>query len=479
MDICGSMDLYEYGSLWVSMVRYKSILDLFGPQLSHRQKLELEAMKQVWFFTLDKVDKPRGGNNTDSSDDDNNNYIPVRKEQLHYRYEVQKMIGEGGQGLVLQCLDHKTKTLVAVKMLSLPWSSSTAARQRTELEVANELQGKASDERYGVIRVLDTFQFRGHNCLVVELLKKSLYDVMSKGSIGRIYVRRLREHTRAILDFLLYAKGRGIVHADIKPDNILLTATGKVRVTDFGCSFYLKHKTKNVGGTLPYMAPELLLGYDVTSAVDMWGLGCTLAEMATGKVLFDSPAIEEHLPCCIEILGMPPKKMVDDAPKRILFFDSEGLPKNMSKQRPPGSLPLHRALQGHHPQLVDFVSRCLHWADTTRWATTTISSSGGGTTPVQGSAAAQPRAEPEEKLLSPSSLSSLTQTFGERTEVVEVVETQEEDDDNEEEDKEEKEEEEEEGERDRGVLARVGRALRSLRSLLSRLLLCGGRPTAE
>ncbi|CAM9968508.1 unnamed protein product [Lampetra fluviatilis] len=691
-------------------VRNSTILDLFGPQLSHRQKLELEAMKQVWFFTVDKVGKPRGGNNNDSYDDDNNNYIPVRKEQLHYRYEVQKMIGEGGQGLVLQCLDHKTKMLVAVKMLSLPWSSSTAARQRTELEVANELQGKASDERYGVIRVLDTFQFRGHNCLVVELLKKSLYDVMSKGSIGRIYVRRLREHTRAILDFLLYAKGRGIVHADIKPDNILLTATGKVRVTDFGCSFYLKHKTKNVGGTLPYMAPELLLGYDVTSAVDMWGLGCTLAEMATGKVLFDSPAIEEHLPCCIEILGMPPKKMVDDAPKRILFFDSEGLPKNLSKQRPPGSLPLHRALQGHHPQLVDFVSRCLQWdpnlrmtpeqalahswlqttttrattsrtttnratptttqattttrattttaseatsttirattttatirattttraipttatiraipttatirailtsttirattattttatiraiptnttirattttirattttraipttttiqattttilvptptratttswatpttatttpiiynrpinwatttiratttswADTTSWATTTISSSGGGTTPVQGSAAAQPRAEPEEKLLSPSSSSPsssslLTQTFGERTEVVEVVETQEEDDDNEEEDKEEKEEEEEEGERERGVLAReedddneeedkeekeeeeeegerergvlarVGRALRSLRSLLSRLLLCGGRPTAE
>nr|XP_032837166.1 dual specificity tyrosine-phosphorylation-regulated kinase 3-like [Petromyzon marinus] len=77
-------------------------------------------MKQVWFFTVDKVGKPRGGYNNNSYDDENNNYIPVRKEQLNYRYEVQKMIGEGGQGLVLQCRDHKTKTLVAVKMLSLP-----------------------------------------------------------------------------------------------------------------------------------------------------------------------------------------------------------------------------------------------------------------------------------------------------------------------------------------------------------------------
>ncbi|XP_075912585.1 dual specificity tyrosine-phosphorylation-regulated kinase 4-like [Petromyzon marinus] len=227
--------------------------------------------------------------------------------------------------------------------------------------MAKELQGRASDERYGVIRVLDTFQFRGHNCLVVELLKRSLKDVVRKGSAGRIYPRRLREYTGAILDFLLYAKGRGVVHADIKPDNILLTADGKVRVNDFGCSFYLKYKTQTVGGTLPYMAPELLLGYRVTCAVDMWALGCTVAELATGKVLFNSQTYKDHLHRCIEMLGMPPKKMVDEAPYRKNYFDSEGLPDNLSKLRPPGSIPLHRVLWGRHPQLVDFVSRCLQW----------------------------------------------------------------------------------------------------------------------
>ncbi|XP_078732113.1 dual specificity tyrosine-phosphorylation-regulated kinase 4-like [Lampetra fluviatilis] len=436
----------------------RAILDLFGPQLSHRQKLELAAMKQVWFFTVDEVDKPRGGNN-DGYDDDNNNYIPVRKEQLHYRYEVQKLISEGGQGLVLQCLDHKTKTLVAVKMLSLPLCSSTAARQRTELEVAKELQGKDSDERYGVIRVLDTFEFRGHNCLVVELLKKSLYDVMSKGSIGRIYLRRLREYTRAILDFLLYAKVLGIVHGDIKPDNILLTAAGKVRVTDFGCSFYLKYETQTVGGTVPYVAPELLLGYHVTCAVDMWALGCTVAEMATGKDLFDSRAYEEHLPCCIEILGMPPKKMVDEAPNRTLYFDSEGLPYNVSKQRPPGSLPLHCALQGHHPQLVDFVSRCLQWDPNLRMT-------------------------PEQALAHSwlQTTTTTTRTFGERTEVVvKVVETQEEDDDNEEDKEEEnKEKEEEEEERERGALARIAApALRGQATAQRRPSIPAGPPRAR
>ncbi|XP_078479429.1 dual specificity tyrosine-phosphorylation-regulated kinase 4-like [Lampetra planeri] len=331
----------------------RAILDLFGPHLSHRQKLELAAMEQVWFFTVDD-------SNDDGYDDENDNYMHVRKEQLHYRYEVQKLIGKGSQGLVLQCLDHKTKTLVAVKMMSLPLCPSTASRQMTELEVTKELQGKASDDLYGVIRVLDTFQFRGHNCLVVELLKKSLYDVMSKGSISRICVRRLREYTRTILHFLLYAKRRGIVHGDIKPDNILLTADGKVRIIDFGCSCYLKSHSQTVGGTLPYMSPELPLGYQVTCAVDMWALGCTVAEMATGKDLFDSSTYGEHLPCCVEILGMPPTKMVDEAPNGSLYFDPEGLPYNLSQQRPPGSLSLQRALQGHHPQLVDFVSRCLH-----------------------------------------------------------------------------------------------------------------------
>nr|XP_032837216.1 dual specificity tyrosine-phosphorylation-regulated kinase 4-like [Petromyzon marinus] len=300
-----------------------------------------------------------GAASNDSYDDENNNYIPVRKEQLNYRYEVQKMIGEGGQGLVLQCRDHKTKTLVAVKMLSLPLCSSTAARQRTELEVAKKLQGRASDERYGVIRVLDTFEFRGHNCLVVELLKKSLYDVMSKGSIRRIYVRRLREYTRAILNFLLYAKGRGIIHGDIKP------------VSGAGAVVAPSRRGARLAGA-EAARPLLIAGSNAVAPVHLeggggsGGGGVTLppvktiwdevdTQMATGKDLFDSRIFIEHLPYCIEILGMPPKKMVDEAPNKTTYFDPEGLPYNLSKQVPPGSLPLHRALQGHHPQLVDFM----------------------------------------------------------------------------------------------------------------------------
>ncbi|XP_075912535.1 uncharacterized protein LOC116938413 [Petromyzon marinus] len=178
----------------------RAILELFGPQLSHRQKLELAAMKQIWFFTLDKVGKPRGGNNNDGYDDDNNNYIPEEPQRRREKRERRADLPEASEGV-----------------------------------------------------------HRGHPRL----------PAVRQGA-----GRRPRGHQAA----------------------------------------------QTVGGTLPYMAPELLLGYRVTCAVDMWALGCTVAELATGKVLFNSQTYKDHLHRCIEMLGMPPKKMVDEAPYRKNYF---------------------------------------------------------------------------------------------------------------------------------------------------------------
>ncbi|XP_061437007.1 dual specificity tyrosine-phosphorylation-regulated kinase 3-like [Lethenteron reissneri] len=95
----------------------QAILALFGPQMTHREKLELVAIQEVWYFAL----RNRSwGPNNDGYDDHEHHYIPVQHEHLHYRYEVLKKIGEGGQGQVIRCLDHMRNTLVAVKILVSP-----------------------------------------------------------------------------------------------------------------------------------------------------------------------------------------------------------------------------------------------------------------------------------------------------------------------------------------------------------------------
>ncbi|XP_075922106.1 dual specificity tyrosine-phosphorylation-regulated kinase 3-like [Petromyzon marinus] len=286
----------------------KAILSLFKPHLTERQKLELTTMQEVWFFTLDGEGSSRGGVKNGEFDDDDNNYILVQNEHFYYRFQLDRKIGQGGQSVVVRCLDHKTRTMVALKILASPSTSREEKHQRTELLMSMELQSDRSNVDYNVVRVLETFYFRGHKCLVMELLKAKLHCVLRQMTLWQSHEDAVRSYTRAILHFLAHTKSRGIVHGDIKPSNVLLAniADGIVRVRNFASSFFVDGKTSHVGGTLAYVAPEVLLGYPATCAVDTWSLGCTVAKLATDRELFLSFSRDDHLACCIEVTGEPP-----------------------------------------------------------------------------------------------------------------------------------------------------------------------------
>ncbi|CAM9617337.1 unnamed protein product [Lampetra fluviatilis] len=122
--------------------------------------------------------------------------------------------------------------------------------------------------------------------------------------MGQWYIDEdnLRSYTRGIVRFLAYTKSRGIVHGDIKPENVLLknNSSSVVRVTDFGFSFFVDQQPSLIGGTLAYMAPEVVLSNPTTCAVDMWSLNCTVAKLAIRKELFVSDMDIDHVACCIE-----------------------------------------------------------------------------------------------------------------------------------------------------------------------------------
>ncbi|XP_061425309.1 dual specificity tyrosine-phosphorylation-regulated kinase 4-like [Lethenteron reissneri] len=284
-----------------------AILALFEPHLTERQKLELTTMDEIWYFTLDdgEEETSRGGIRNHGYDDQENNYIPVKHEHFNYRFQLDRKIGQGGQGVVVRCLDHKTQTLVAVKILASPTHFKDEAYQMMELRMSMELQTVRSDVDYNVANVMDIFYFRGHKCIVMELLKKSLHQVLIDMGQWRIDEDDLRSYARGIVRFLDYTKYRGIVHGDIKPGNVLLknNSSSVVRVTDFGFSFFVDQQTSFIGGTLPYMAPEVVLGYPATCAADMWSLGCTVAKLVIRKELFVSDMNNDHVACCIEGCG--------------------------------------------------------------------------------------------------------------------------------------------------------------------------------
>ncbi|CAN0419232.1 unnamed protein product [Lampetra planeri] len=102
------------------LCRTRTFLSLFKPHLTERQKLELAAMQEVWLFTLDGEGSSRGGVKNGEFDDDDKNYILVQNEHFYYRFQLDRKIGQGGQSVVVRCLDHKTRTMVALKILAPP-----------------------------------------------------------------------------------------------------------------------------------------------------------------------------------------------------------------------------------------------------------------------------------------------------------------------------------------------------------------------
>nr|XP_032835368.1 dual specificity tyrosine-phosphorylation-regulated kinase 4-like [Petromyzon marinus] len=110
--------------------------------------------------------------------------------------------------------------------------------------------------------------------------------------------------TKSILKFLIQLHAKGIVHGDIKPRNMSIKepGAGTIRMMSFENSFLVGRQRSQNFCSHAYLAPEVYLGHMSSFPVDMWGLGCTVAELATGRILF--PAINklDQLPCYMEVL---------------------------------------------------------------------------------------------------------------------------------------------------------------------------------
>ncbi|KAF4523567.1 hypothetical protein B566_EDAN014878 [Ephemera danica] len=155
-----------------------------------------------------------------------------------------------------------------------------------------------------------------------------------------------------------------------------------MQVIDFGSSCYEHQRVYSYIQSRFYRAPEVILGARYGMPIDMWSLGCILAELLTGFPLLPGEDEADQLACMIEVLGMPPTKLLDQAKRAKNFVSSKGLPRyctattlsdgttvlsggvsRRGKPRgPPASKDLQRALKGcDDPLFLDFIRKCLEW----------------------------------------------------------------------------------------------------------------------
>jgi len=270
------------------------------------------------------------GPNNYGYDDDKGDYRMVAEDHLAYRYQLVQPLGRGSFGQVYKAMDCKTKTPVAVKVIKNKKKFHEQAL--VEVKVLKHLNDRDPGQKANVIEMLDHFLFRNHMVIVFPLEGMSIYDLLRANRFGPLPEATIRHFGRQLLQALALSAKEHIVHCDLKPENILIKRgeagpTKTLRVIDWGSSCFDHQRIYTYIQSRFYRAPEILLGIPYTPQIDMWSLGCLLAELANGYPLFPGESEVQQMMLIMETMDAPPKAMLDMAPRKKNFFDSLGCPR--------------------------------------------------------------------------------------------------------------------------------------------------------
>uniref|UniRef100_A0A3P9LU18 non-specific serine/threonine protein kinase n=1 Tax=Oryzias latipes TaxID=8090 RepID=A0A3P9LU18_ORYLA len=240
-------------------------------------------------------------------------------------YEVLDFLGRGTFGQVVKCWKRGTGEVVAVKILK---NHPSYARQgQIEVGILARLSGENADE-HNLVRAFECFQHRSHTCLVFEMLEQNLYDFLKQNKFSPLPLKVIRPVLQQVATALKKLKSMGLIHADLKPENIMLVdpvrQPYRVKVIDFGsashvskavCSTYLQSRY--------YRAPEIILGLPFCEAIDMWSLGCVIAELFLGWPLYPGALEYDQIRYISQTQGLPGEHLLNTGTKTARFFCKE------------------------------------------------------------------------------------------------------------------------------------------------------------
>uniref|UniRef100_A0A1B6C8U4 dual-specificity kinase n=1 Tax=Clastoptera arizonana TaxID=38151 RepID=A0A1B6C8U4_9HEMI len=292
----------------------------------------------------------------DGYDDDNHDYIVKHGEKFLDRYEIDSLIGKGSFGQVVKALDHEEQCHVAIKIIKNKRPFLNQAQ--IEVRLLEMMNAADADNKYYIVKLKRHFMWRNHLCLVFELLSYNLYDLLRNTNFRGVSLNLTRKFAQQLCTALLFLSTPelNIIHCDLKPENILLCNPKRsaIKIVDFGSSCQLGQRIYQYIQSRFYRSPEVLLGMPYDLAIDMWSLGCILVEMHTGEPLFSGANEVDQMNKIIEVLGTPPKYILQQAHKAGKYFDKVlrpgdctyvlKKPKDVRKYRGPLSRRLHDIL---------------------------------------------------------------------------------------------------------------------------------------
>ncbi|XP_051952668.1 homeodomain-interacting protein kinase 2-like isoform X1 [Xyrauchen texanus] len=240
-------------------------------------------------------------------------------------YEVLEFLGRGTFGQVVKCWKRGTSEIVAIKILK---NHPSYARQgQIEVSILARLSTESADD-YNFVRAYECFQHKNHTCLVFEMLEQNLYDFLKQNKFSPLPLKYIRPILQQVATALMKLKSLGLIHADLKPENIMLVDPARqpyrVKVIDFGsashvskavCSTYLQSRY--------YRAPEIILGLPFCEAIDMWSLGCVISELFLGWPLYPGASEYDQIRYISQTQGLPAEYLLSAGTKTTRFFNRD------------------------------------------------------------------------------------------------------------------------------------------------------------
>ncbi len=242
------------------------------------------------------------------------------------RYRLLEPVGSGGMGVVWKALDTRLRREVAVKLLP----GEPAADPKALAAFEHEARAVAALNHPNIVTIHSVEEAEGVHFFTMELLAgHTLRELIPAGGM---VVERALEIALAVIGALEAAHARGIVHRDLKPANVAVTLEGQVKLLDFGLALVRRGEPVGEGtaaatavgaladgvvGTLHYMAPEQVRGWDVDARADIFAFGVILHEMLTGRRPFEGQTIQTLTAAILMDALVPPSRLRPELSRRL------------------------------------------------------------------------------------------------------------------------------------------------------------------
>ena len=267
-------------------------------------------------------------------------------QTLGGRYDVKALLGAGGMGMVYRAVDRELQEVVAIKTLKpelIAADSTALERFKSEIRLARKISHR------NVVRTHDIGEAQGLWFITMEFVEgTSLKELVQ--SRGRLPVSVLMPIAKQLCRALEVAHEAGVIHRDIKPQNMVVEGDGTLKVMDFGIA-RLATRTPSQGlteagmvvGTPEYMAPEQLLSDEIDARADIYSAGVVLYECLTGSVPFDAPTPIALIARVLEETPVPPHVRFPDIPQPLSALVMRAMEHDRDA-RPASAAALHDAL---------------------------------------------------------------------------------------------------------------------------------------